>query len=49
MSRRRSSASSDGPAFEAERFLNRADSMCAWSGWRVRSPIQSIWAEVAYH
>lgn len=24
------------------------NSMCAWSSWRVRSPIQTMWPEVSY-
>ena len=28
--------------------MPRQNSTCAWSGWRVRSPIQIMWPEVAY-
>ena len=43
------SAESDGPHFSPSGFLMpRQNSTWAWSGWRVRSPIQIIWPEVAY-
>ena len=40
---------SDGPHFRPTGFLMpRKYSIWAWSGWRVRSPIQIRWPEVAY-
>ncbi len=40
---------SDGPHFRPIGFLMpRQYSTCAWSGWRVRSPIQIMWPDVAY-
>ena len=47
--RSRSSGSSDGAAFQADRILDAAqNSTWAPSSWRVRSPIHSICAEVSY-
>ena len=49
MSLRSPSGDSDGPHLRPIGFLMpRMYSTWAWSGWRVRSPIQSMWPEVAY-
>ena len=49
MSFRSPSGVSDGPHLSPIGFLMpRMYSTWAWSGWRVRSPIQSMWPEVAY-
>src|SRR5215813_4799491 len=48
-SRNSSSGFCDGPVFSPSGFLMpRQYSTWAWSGWRVRSPIQTMWPEVAY-
>ncbi len=44
-----SSGFSDGPHFRPIGFLMpRKYSTWPWSSWRVRSPIQIMWPEVAY-
>ena len=44
-----SSGSMVGPHFTPIGFFTpRRNSTWAWSGWRVRSPIHSMWPEVAY-
>ena len=48
ISRINSSGFSVGTAFEPIGFLTpRKNSTWAWSSWRVRSPIQMKWPEVA--
>ena len=49
ISRSISSTLDDGPHLRPSGFMMpRQNSTWAWSGWRVRSPIQTMWAEVAH-